>query len=102
MAPRDVRSVAVGSEGSMSLLGVKLRDSCSFTPEGRQLLVSLGVVDEDPLLCEAEAWLLERKSEGETAAAEAVRAALGIEPWPEEWLAAAQRMRLTSWKGPLA
>lgn len=86
----------------MNLLDVKLRDSCSFTPEGRRLLVSLGVVDEDPLLVEAERWLLEREAElGATPASEAVRAALGIEPWPEEWLEAGHLMRLTSWKGPL-
>lgn len=87
----------------MSLLGVKLRDSCSFTPEGRRLLVSLGVVEPDPLLCEAEAWLLEHEADqdGETPASRAVRDALGIEPWPEDWLAAAERMRATSWKGQL-
>jgi hypothetical protein len=81
----------------------KLRDSCTFTPEGRALLVSLGVVEPDPLLVEAESWLLEREAElGDTAATKAVRAELEISPWPAEWLDAAERMRRTPWKGPVA
>ena len=81
---------------------MRLRDSCSFTPEGRRLLVSLGVVVADPLLVEAEQWLLDHEADlGETPASLAVRERLGIDAWPAEWLEAADRMRATSWKGPL-
>lgn len=94
--------VAVGVPALMGGLGFKLRDSCSFTPEGRRLLASLGVVDPDPLVVEAERWLLEHEAECEDSPpATAVRDALGIEPWPAEFLEAADRMRATSWKGPL-
>lgn len=82
-------------------LGVQLPDSAAFTPEGRRLLVSLGVVERDPLRVAAERWLQERPPGPTTEAVAAVRAALGP-PWPAEWLEAAERMRATPWKGPLA
>lgn len=87
-----------------SLYGIHLRDSCSFTPQGRHLLASLGILTPDPLLVETEQWLLDHEADmgGETPASQAVRDALGIEPWPAEWLEAARRMRNTPWKGHAA
>lgn len=85
----------------MSDLGVKLHDSVEFTESGRRLLVSLGVVEEDPLRVEAERWLLSRPFGPMTIAADRVRLALGA-PWPDEYIEAAGRMRATSWKGPIA
>ena len=75
-----------------------LKDSAHFTPEGRRLLVSIGAIDPDPLRVEAERWLLSHEGPM-TEAYLAVRAALGVTP--QDWLDAAERMRRTSWRGPL-
>jgi hypothetical protein len=77
-------------------LGVKLPDSCHYTPAGRRLLVTLGVVTPDPLRVEAEAWLLGHEGPM-TEAVLAVRKALGPRT-PPEWIAAADAFRNTPWK----
>ena len=72
-------------------LSVRLLDSYRYTPEGRRLLAYLGVVERDPLRCEAERWL--DGHEGcVTPATRHVRAALGG-PWPEDWLVASRAFR---------
>jgi hypothetical protein len=68
-----------------------LPDSYHYTPSGRRLLATLGVVEPDPLRCEAERWLDEHEG-CVTPATRHVRAALGV-PWPADWLAASRAFR---------
>jgi hypothetical protein len=81
-------------------LPVRLNDSASFTPQGRRLLVALGIVTPDPLRVQAEQWLAGHRGPM-TEAVREVRKALGP-PIPDAWLAAAEKMRACPWKGPLA
>lgn len=75
-------------------------DSSVFTPEGRRLLVYLGMVDADPLRVAAERWLEARPFGPMTAAAARVRTVLGPE-WPDEFIEASERFKATPWKGVL-
>lgn len=76
-----------------------LKDSAHFTPAGRRLLAFLGAIRPDPLRVEAERWLLSHKGP-QTSATRRVRDELGVTP--ADWLEAAERMRRTPWKGPIA
>lgn len=77
----------------------RLEDSAHFTPSGRRLLVSLGVVTPDPLRVQAGTWLLGHEGPM-TEAVLAVRKKLGVTP--QDWIDAAERMRNTPWKGTLS
>lgn len=71
--------------------GVRLNDSMHFTPQGRRLLVSLGVVERDPLRVAAEEWLTEHTGPM-TEAVRETRRALGP-PVPTKWLEVARAVR---------
>jgi len=68
-----------------------LHDSASFTPAGRRLLVSMGVIEKDPLRVAAEEWLAGHRGPM-TEAVREVRRTLGP-PVPEQWLESARQMR---------
>lgn len=61
-------------------MSVRFPDSARFNEHGRRLLVSLDLIDADPLRCAAEEWLLAHEGP-ETEATLAVRADLG-DPYP--------------------
>jgi hypothetical protein len=80
--------------------GITLPDTAAYTETGRRLLVALGVVERDPLRVQAERWLAEHTG-CKTPATRRVREALG-DPWPDEFLEAAEKFKNTLWKGPIA
>lgn len=74
-----------------------ISDSAVFTPSGRRLLESLGVLEPDPLLGAAQEWLAGHQGP-QTPAVRHVRAALAATLPPADVLQEIARFKATPWK----